>query len=63
MKFFFSSQRIGFFGGIIDYIEIKISSTDKTIGRIRNQFILSSIKIRMRQMASMIRGIKVKKKS
>lgn len=39
---------------IIDSIEIKVSSTDKTIDKIRNQFILSNIEIRMRQLASMI---------
>lgn len=49
-----SSPRIVFFGVIIDSIEIKVSSTDKTIDKIRNQFILYNIEIRMRQLALMI---------
>lgn len=51
---FFFSPRIVFFGVIIDSIEIKVSSTDKTIDKILNQFILSNIEIRMRQLALMI---------
>lgn len=46
--------RIVFFGVIIDSIEIIVSSTDKTIDKILNQFILSNIEIRMRQLALMI---------
>lgn len=49
-----SSPRIVFFGVIIDSIEIKVSSTDKTIDKIRNQFILYNIEIQMRQLALMI---------
>lgn len=39
---------------IIDSIEIKVSSIDKTIDKILNQFILYNIEIRLRQLTSMI---------
>lgn len=39
---------------IIGSIEIIVSSTDKTIDKSLNQFILSNIEIRMRQLALMI---------
>lgn len=39
---------------IIESIEFKVSSTDKTIDKILNQFILSNIEIRVRQLALMI---------
>lgn len=49
-SFIISSPRIVFFGVIIDSIEIIVSLADKIL----NQFILSNIEIRMRQLALMI---------
>lgn len=53
---YYFSPRIVFFGVIIDSIEIEVSSTDKTIDKILNQFILynTCILIRLRQLTSMI---------